>query len=112
MVRRTRGPVACLRACVRSHRPHQRPLRARAPVVAAAYTKGYQDAKAGAPFDPITDAPVESGSDGASSGGGFGIGKLMNMLMLGGMVYQLGGGGRWSGPPRRRRTVAAPPAEP
>jgi len=58
----------------------------------AAYTKGFQDGKSGADFDPIADSPtiVEQAP---SSGGGWGIGKLMSLVMAGTMVYQLGGGG-------------------
>ena len=37
--------------------------------------------------DPITDATVTS----SSSGGGFGLSKMMSWLMVGSMVFQLGG---------------------
>ena len=58
-----------------------------------AYTKGFQDGKNGRGFDPITEDCDDSVSAGGS-GGGFSFSKLMSMLMVGGMVYQLGGGGR------------------
>ena len=61
----------------------------------AAYTKGYQDARADRPFDPISD--VSSGGGHGSDGGGgdggsgFGIGKMLNLAMCGSMLYRLGG---------------------
>lgn len=53
-----------------------------------AYSKGYNDGLNNLAFDPISDAPAASGS---SSGSGFGLGKLLNMVMAGSMVYQMGG---------------------
>lgn len=53
-----------------------------------AYSKGYNDGLKNLAFDPISDAPAASGS---SSGSGFGLGKLLNMVMAGSMVYQMGG---------------------
>ena len=59
----------------------------------AAYTKGYQDGKRGAPFEPIADVQSRAGSSEPSSGSGWGLGKLMSLGMAGMMIYQLGGGG-------------------
>ena len=57
----------------------------------AAYTKGYQDAKANNPFDPISDAGSGGYGDGGGGGSGFGIGKMINLAMAGSMLYRLGG---------------------
>ena len=69
-----------------------------------AYTKGYTDAKQNRTFDPIPDPPPTA-AEPASSGSGWGIGKLMSLAMAGTMVYQLGGGG--SGAPWSLNAVLA-----
>lgn len=70
----------------------------------AAYTKGFQDGKAGALFDPISDAPVSDTGSSVSSGG-FSFSKMMSLIMVGSMVYQMGGGG--SGAPWNINNVLA-----
>ncbi len=59
----------------------------------AAYSKGFRDGQSGAPFEPIVDAPAAA----ASSGGGWGIGRMFSWAMVASMVYQMGmAGGVWS----------------
>ena len=53
-----------------------------------AYTKGYEDGKAGKAFRPTND-PVSEGK--ASKSGGFGIGSLFSLMMVGGMLMQMAG---------------------
>ncbi|KAL3907459.1 MAG: hypothetical protein SGPRY_010162 [Prymnesium sp.] len=53
----------------------------------AAYTKGFNDGKSNNTFDPISDA------NDTKAGSGFGIGKIFNLLIVMGLLYQLGGGG-------------------
>ena len=54
----------------------------------AAYTKGYQDGQKGRPFDPIVD---EGGGSASSGGGGFGLGSMLNLMIVGPMLYRMGG---------------------
>ena len=49
----------------------------------AAYTKGFQDGKMGAEFDPIADAPTIIEPAESSSGSSWGIGKMMSLAMAG-----------------------------
>lgn len=58
-----------------------------------AYTKGFQDGSSGAKFDPIRDIPDDAKYASANSEG-FGLSKMMSIVMVGSMIYQLGGGGR------------------
>ena len=54
----------------------------------AAYSKGYRDGQKGKPYDPIADFAAPTSDKGG--GGGFGIGKLFSLAMVGSMVYQMG----------------------
>ena len=55
---------------------------------ATPYTKGYQDGQKGRPFDPIVD---EGGGSASSGGGGFGLGSMLNLMIVGPMLYRMGG---------------------
>ncbi|KAL1529539.1 hypothetical protein AB1Y20_000484 [Prymnesium parvum] len=57
-----------------------------------AYTKGFQDGSSGAKFDPIRDIP-DDGKYASANSEGFGLSKMMSIVMVGSMIYQLGGGG-------------------
>jgi tetrahydromethanopterin S-methyltransferase subunit F len=63
-----------------------------------AYSKGYRDGLAGREFEPIAD--VASGGS-SSGGGGFGIGSLFNLLLVGSMLKQ------WAGTPPSLQNLLA-----
>ena len=54
----------------------------------AAYSKGYQDGQAGRRFDPISDPDTGSGRSSSSS---WGIGSILNLVMVGSMLMQMAG---------------------